>query len=111
MWTLIVRRGPWPLIQYVVMCIAAATLTVLDAPPLVQWIVWGLLFFAYEIPGMAKALKDGDGTGNGTLSHYVWRFMGVGPFKGTMTKGVQLRRIFFMAFWAWITAHFFFQFA
>lgn len=62
------------------------------------WIGWGALFFAIEIPAVLNERR------NDTLSEHVWRFLGV---KRELTWRVRLRRIGFIAFWGWLSMHFF----
>ena len=63
----------------------------------VGWILWLGMFVAIE--GAALFNKDrGD-----TLSEHVWHWFSI---KGK-PRGYKLRRLAFLAFWAWLTVHFF----
>lgn len=72
---------------------------------LTLWSLWGVVFFAIEIPAVLNKVP-GD-----TLSEHVWRFLATFKPGTPVTGWVRIRRILFMAFWAWLTAHFFFQFS
>ena len=67
-------------------------------------VLWGG-WIAYFIIVEAIALKQSN---RGTLSAQVWAIIGV----GTDEQGswhLSGRRILFLAFWAWLTVHFFFR--
>ncbi len=63
----------------------------------VGWLVWLGMFLAIE--GAAIARRDkGD-----TLSEHVWKWFAIKD----KPKGWKLRRLALLAFWAWLTVHFF----
>jgi hypothetical protein len=69
---------------------------------LIFWLGWIAAFFIIEIPAMKH---------HGTLSEQVWKLLAKDWKSTNIPLGIKLRRIAFMAFWVWLTAHFFFQFA
>ena len=63
----------------------------------VAWLFWLGMFIVIE--GLALFDKDrGD-----TLSEHVWKWFAI---KGKPT-GYKMRRFVLLAFWAWLTIHFF----
>lgn len=63
----------------------------------VGWVLWLVMFLAIE--GAALVNRDrGD-----TLSEHVWKWFGL---RGK-PSGYRWRRFAFLAFWAWLTVHFF----
>jgi hypothetical protein len=63
----------------------------------IGWITWLAMFLAIE--GAAIFNK----TPGDTLSEHVWRWFSIKD----KPKGYRLRRFGFLAFWAWLTVHFF----
>jgi hypothetical protein len=62
------------------------------------WLSWFALFAVFEVPALLRA-RHGD-----TLSERVWMWLGrYEPF----TWRVAARRVVFVAFWFWLSWHFF----
>ena len=63
----------------------------------VGWLLWLAMFLAIE--GAAIFNKEkGD-----TLSEHVWKWFAI----RNKPSGYRLRRFVFLAFWAWLSIHFF----
>lgn len=61
------------------------------------WLIWIAGFLAVELPA-AFNKQPGD-----TLSEHVWKWFSI----KNKSKGYKARRLGFLAFWAWLTVHFF----
>ena len=65
------------------------------------WIGWLLIFAVLEAIALVRK-KRGD-----TLSENTWRWFSLKGDKGSLKWWQSLTRLGFMAFWAWLTIHFF----
>lgn len=63
----------------------------------VGWVLWLVMFAAIEGAAIFNK-KPGD-----TLSEHVWKWFSIKD----KAKGYRRRRFAFLAFWAWLTVHFF----
>lgn len=91
-----IKVDPWVAFG-VAVALALTVMFLFTGAYLMAWFTWGVLFFCIEIP--AEAFKTGY-----TLSEVVWRFIGVHK---SLTNWEHVRRIAFIAFWGWLTIHFF----
>ena len=66
----------------------------------IAWIGFGVYFLVFEIPALIRK-RRGD-----TLSEHVWDWFCLRGKKDGKSAWCIIRRIFFYAFWVWLTVHF-----
>jgi hypothetical protein len=64
------------------------------------WVIWLVAFVAIEAWALVRK-KRGD-----TLSEHTWDWFCLKGSKGGKSTWCVVRRVTFVAFWAWLTIHF-----